>query len=226
MVGRVGRGWKDEEKTAMNKEKKILFLIPLFFVIGCSLVWIFFPSLLLNTSWQGLWFRYSIGFVFSTLIGGVMTGYLVGNMQQEITDYIQKEYPGMSNERIRPFYWFSEVFGYVEIPMYTASYLLGKPEFIAVWLGVKILARWSLPRTEEDKITDSRHRYYPVLVGNLLGVVYGVAGALVIRWLECPFRFWSALAIMPALVFGTLSLTLYESHRYKKWLQDKKTRKG
>jgi len=202
----------------LKPNKHMIFTIILFLLIVLASAVV---SLWLTDARARLWTSYVIGFVFSTIVGGKLIQPLSQNMHERVKGYIRAEYPQISFRRIRPLDWFPAVFGYIERPMYTASVLFGKPEFIAVWLGVKMLARWSLPRTEEDKITDSRHRYYPVLVGNLLGVAYGVAGALVIKWLKYPCRFWFALATMAILVLGTLSLTLYESYKYKNWLQNK-----
>jgi len=73
-------------------------------------------------------------------------------------------------------------------------------------------ARWVLPKGPMD----SRHRYYPVLIGNLPDVVYAVAGAIAIKWLRWPSGFWSALVIMLALTIGTLVLTWYEEYNSRK----------
>ncbi len=206
--------------TIFRENRNKLNCIELFFaiVLWSLFVWMVLPwmallPLLQAINWTGFWPRYVVGFAFSTLTGGAFIRSLTRSMHEEVNVYIQSEYPGLPIDRIRAFPWFPEVFGYIERPMYTASYLLGKPEFIGIWLGVKMLARWSLPQTAEDKITDSRHRYYPVLIGNSLSVAYGVAGALVIKWLRFPLGLLWALITMLALVIGTLALTWYE----KKW---------
>jgi len=228
-----GEDRKEDVRIVMirqNKEKenkKIVFSIILFLIIVdlSLLAWRLLPYPLSAIGWEEFWPRYSVGFAFSILIGGAMIGRLVSQMQREISYYIHRAHSYSSVNRIRPFVWFPAVFGCIERSIYTASCLLGWPEFIGVWLIVKTAARWALPRTEEDKITDSRHRYYPVLVGSLLNVVYGVAGALVIQWLDGSSGFRNAFAIMLILVVGTLSLTLYESYKYNKWMQDKETSK-
>jgi hypothetical protein len=70
--------------------------------------------------------------------------------------------------------------GSVEQFMYTASVLLGRPEFIGVWLALKAVGEWRTRRDEVDVIGVPRE-YTIFLIGNALSVIAGVATALLIQ---------------------------------------------
>lgn len=114
---RIAMNRENKEKEN-NNNKKILFLIALFFIIGCSLVWKLLPSLLLNSGWKGFWFRYSIGSVFSAIIGGVIIEPLTHRMHRRVDEHVHKKYPGKTISDIRSFDWFPAIFGYIERPIY------------------------------------------------------------------------------------------------------------
>jgi len=182
-----------------------------FVVLTVVLLWWLSPRRLPPFSVSKSWFWYGIGFGFSALVGGWLVKPLIIQMHRRVNEHVKGIYPSLSHDQIRPFTWFPRICGYIERPAYTASWLIGRPEFIGVWLVVKMAARWTLPKDPMD----SRHRYYPVLVGNLLSVLYGVVGAIAIKWLQCSSRFWPALLIMLVLMSGTSGLTLYESYESK-----------
>jgi len=145
-----GEDRKEEVRIVMirqNKEKenkKIVFSIILFLIIVdlSLLAWRLLPYPLSAIGWEGFWPRYSIGFAFSALIGGVMIEPFVHGMQERVNGYVHKKNSEIPTSDIRPFDCFPAILGYIERPIYTASYLLGKPEFIGVWLLVKVAARW------------------------------------------------------------------------------------
>ena len=67
--------------------------------------------------------------------------------------------------------------GALEQIMYITAILLGKPEFIAVWLVVKVV----------DAYKQSPARYSIFLVGTSLSLIFAVATALLMQQLLPPF---------------------------------------
>ncbi len=197
-----------------ENQKVLLFASFSAIVIWSLLAWKMLPCLLGAINPTEFWPRYSVGFAFSILIGGAMIGPLVSGMQGRVSEYVHKKHKIHISDT-RPFDWFPAIFAYIEQPMYTSFVLLDKYEFIWYWLLTKMAARWALSKDKGD----SRHRYYPVLVGTLLSVTYGVTGAKAIQWgSEFLLESWSgAIVMMVVLVLGTWLLTRYESCRYESW---------
>jgi hypothetical protein len=70
--------------------------------------------------------------------------------------------------------------GIVERTLYTAALIIGAPEWIAVWLAMKVAVVWSRWQGEE------RVTYNVFLIGNALSVMFGLIGA------------WIALGQLPS----------------------------
>lgn len=66
--------------------------------------------------------------------------------------------------------------GYLEILSYIIAWLLGYPMFIAIWLGIKVVGRWS------EKTHSSTVNIF--LIGNLLSVYAGFFGGMIFKWLR------------------------------------------
>lgn len=74
--------------------------------------------------------------------------------------------------------WQTSTIGIIERSLYLTAILIGKPEFIAVWLTLKTVSqskRWSENHS-------GRAIYNNFLVGNSLSIMYAFAGAGIIQW--------------------------------------------
>lgn len=79
---------------------------------------------------------------------------------------------------LHPNEWQTITIGIIERSLYFTAILIGKPEFIAVWLTLKTVSqskRWS-----ENHF--GRAIYNNFLVGNSLSIMYAFAGAGIIQW--------------------------------------------
>ncbi len=81
---------------------------------------------------------------------------------------------GLTNEPEQWSYWPPTIVGLIESILYTSSFLVGRPEFIAVWLGLKVAGHWDLWQEGQA----GRARFNRALVGNgmaimISGVTYG-----------------------------------------------------
>jgi hypothetical protein len=79
---------------------------------------------------------------------------------------------------LHPNEWQTITIGIIERSLYLTAILIGKPEFIAVWLTLKTVSqskRWS-----ENHF--GRAIYNNFLVGNSLSILFAFAGAGIIQW--------------------------------------------
>ncbi len=66
--------------------------------------------------------------------------------------------------------------GFLEILLYAGSFVLKKPEFVILWIGVKTALRWDRKRKNEEEISD-RHRrgmYHSFLIGTSLNIIFAL----------------------------------------------------
>src|SRR5687768_15773146 len=63
--------------------------------------------------------------------------------------------------------------GLLEIFLYASSFLIGKPEFILLWMGIKTALRWDRKRHKKIPSMDVQIRglYYSFLIGNGLNIL-------------------------------------------------------
>jgi len=82
--------------------------------------------------------------------------------------------------------WSPALVGISESVMYPTALFLGKPEFIGVWLAVKVAGQWvrwkgdagQSPTSSEsdiEKLNEGRRRFNGFLVGNSLSIMSGTA---------------------------------------------------
>ena len=64
------------------------------------------------------------------------------------------------------------ILGIVERLLYTTSLMIGVPQWIAVWLALKVAVAWS--RWQEK---ETRGLYNLFLIGNALSLIFGFIGA-------------------------------------------------
>lgn len=62
------------------------------------------------------------------------------------------------------------IVGLCEAVLYPSSFLMGKPEFIGVWLALKVAGQWKM--WQDNQV--GRRRFNRFLVGNALSVIVGV----------------------------------------------------
>ncbi len=105
--------------------------------------------------------------------------------------------------------------GLVERPLYVAAWILGAPEFIGVWLALKVAGGWSgwsegvtvpvKPGSDAKIKITGRHLLNTHLIGSALSVLNAVVGALAIQWLiagSWPHATWLAIAALAVTGFA------------------------
>ena len=97
------------------------------------------------------------------------------------------------------------IVGGLERVLYVASWLVGRPEFIGVWLALKIAGGWKAwydGRDVNGVHIEGRYHFNVFLIGCGLSVLNALTAAKAIEWL-CAGDGWRALLVAGA----TLSLT-------------------
>jgi len=116
-----------------------------------------------------------LGYLFSTIIGAIFLRIVIDNW---LWSYIIKEQkiPG------KPRAILTLPLGIIERLLYTSAFFLGFPEWVPVWLGLKVAVSWKRWQKEEE-----RGIYNIFLIGNALSLIFGFVGA------------WIALGQLPIL---------------------------
>jgi len=74
----------------------------------------------------------------------------------------------------------SSVLGIVERGLYTVALVVGGPQWIGVWLAIKVIARWQ--RSEREGVSATRAIDNIWLIGTGLSVLFGFLGACLALW--------------------------------------------
>ncbi len=151
---------------------------------------------------MNMWWSYIIGYFFAIVIAHFPISLVVDRMW-ECVGWTKDD-----KESIRPQSWQPRILGCVERTLYAASFQLGKSEFIAVWLALKVAGQWK--RWGEDqkyggRIIAGRAVYNIFLIGSALSIGYAVTGAKLVEW--CLRREWLLVIGIPiSLLLATLVL--------------------
>ena len=91
-------------------------------------------------------YPYLIGYLFAIIGTCLLVGFVSNTMWKEMG------WDGdPSDDDIRPYAWQSRAVGFLEAILYVSSLIHNKPEFIAIWLALKVAGQWG--RWSEDKKT-------------------------------------------------------------------------
>ncbi len=107
------------------------------------------------------------GYFFSVFIAHIFLKLIVVQLWQSVDgkEYTDKRWIRLSASQ-----------GFVERILYTISFQLGYPEFIAVWLALKVASQWQK--------WSKKPGYNAFLVGSGLSITYAIVGALIIPWIR------------------------------------------
>lgn len=116
------------------------------------------------------------------------------------------------------------IVGMIERVLYVAAILAGAPEFIGVWLAIKVAGGWKgWSETRQYKWSDSsgqvcvgevpgRQEYNLFLVGSGLSILFALVAAYSIKWMRSGDAA-QALLVDGALLVASLLLMLYARPR-------------
>ena len=141
-----------------------------------------------------------IGFLVSVFVGHFAVYQLVSVMRENLR---KKVADPVTDDDIYPHPELSSTVGILERFLYTASWYIGEPGFIVVWLGLKVAGSWqgwSQGQKIQGQIVVSGQSLFNVfLLGSGLSLAYAIVGALLIKWImTC--QGWSALFAVLSLI--------------------------
>lgn len=121
---------------------------------------------------------YAIGYAFAVAAGGVLVGllsrealYKIGMPREAAQDPsgVNADSDAMANP------WTAAYVGLIERILYVASLQSGAPEFIGIWLALKVAGGWK-------RWSERRKIFQVFLIGSGFSVLYSVVGFRMIQW--------------------------------------------
>lgn len=152
------------------------------------------------------YFMYAFGYFYSVILGGI----LVWRILEKQYEHIKKE-KKLNDEEDIAYKTYPRVVGFIERLMYTTSFLLGRFEFVAVWLGFKVASRWEAAKLEKgDKKEINKYAdYQTFLIGNALSLIYATTGWGIICFCEKRNDYITAAILGVGIILGTVILKIW-----------------
>jgi cbb3-type cytochrome oxidase subunit 1 len=157
-----------------NKDKKWL-LASVGIVLYSSLI--FAAPIVKNWCWRYFnlqeVLQYAFGYFFAVILGH----FPIRMVQSKAWEPLLATDKKLKDRWVyRPQY--GAIIGIVERILYVACLQIGKPEFIPIWIGIKIAGGWS---GWQDKM-QGHDVFCVVLLGNAISLVYGFWGYQLTKW--------------------------------------------
>jgi hypothetical protein len=139
-----------------------------------------------------VWWHYVVGYTFAIGVGHLTIRPLSlalwsGLPQQEAA--VQRDFPGHP-----------QMVGMLERALYVGAWQAGHPEFIGVWLVLKVAGEVT------NKTVTGRPLFNVFLVGTGVSIGYGVLGGAFIDWLGSDHEY-RVLVVSIVVVAGTIAMT-------------------
>jgi len=154
---------------------------------------------------------YAIGYIYSVVIGGLLIRWFIKETHNLIIDVAAKIL-----NKPEPFYppWDDSqtaILGFIEIALFTTTFIVGRVEFIGIWLGIKTVAGWSCwnEKTPYDSI-QSRSYFNIFLIGNGFVILFSGLGG----YFPLKNKVFIGVA-MAAMAVSTIALTIFIRHLRK-----------
>lgn len=170
---------EEEQEKKRKKSLNMLYLIMVFLSVGLPLV-----SLDINLSALVL-FLNDLDFVlYGIYISAILMSAFAGDLiifplMEKLRNYMKvkcEELKIKDGFKVS-FKELSRMIGIIERAMYAAAWFLGYPQFIALWLTLKVAGQWKLWETEEA----GRARFLVFLIGNAFSISFAVIVILVTK---------------------------------------------
>lgn len=126
-----------------------------------------------------MWYAYVIGY-FCSLAAHFLIDPIANRMWECLG------WKGDNDIRFRPDVWQPRVVGVVERVLYTSALLMGKGEFIGLWVAIKAAGQWKRWGEEieiDGRFLEGRSLYQNFLIGNALSILYAATGAQLVTWI-------------------------------------------
>ena len=141
-------------------------------------------------------FIYAFGFVFSTIGGHLLISPLMRRLWKACEEELRDVYKVQSKHGLHP-----RMLGMLERAMYTSAWLLGLPQFITIWLGIKTVGQWGTAVGGSGRLV-----FNLFLIGNAFSIAFGAMGGLTIKWMLSGRE---RLALLTAVGLAAANLAAY-----------------
>ena len=153
--------------------------------------------MLIATAWETTAWHYFVGYGYSIFAGELVLFLLMPRLYRRLPPESKgaSRYNSGTPRRL----------GIFERVVYTSAWVVGHPEFIAVWLGLKTVQR-SFGTTRADKRSLDIFNVY--LIGSGFSLAFGVLGGLAITWFANDLAGRAAVVLVVAFI-GSLIYALW-----------------
>lgn len=126
---------------------------------------------------------------WAVLFGLIVLGMVFSHIAGAVARYVLAVLLRLTGDITPADAWSPAVVGVCEAVMYPLALVIGKGEFIGVWLAVKVAGQWtrwsgdpsSTGTTDLDALNQGRRRFNAFLVGNAISIMFGVVVWLLVR---------------------------------------------
>jgi hypothetical protein len=161
----------------------------------------------------------------ATPILAILVGYLVSVF---MGDFVIRPIRNKMYEEFKqhstPQQWRPRVVGWLERFLYTSTILFGFPEFIAIWLALKVAGQWDRWKldigSDATKGTDwARATYTVYLIGNGLSILFAGLGAVIVKEFDnITLRGWAIVLVVVSLL--SIGYYMYIRNKVNKQLTE------
>ena len=188
----------------MPNRTKIVMLTLVLSALALVILGLIFALLYAKQSLANAWWKWPIGYVFAVVVAHWPINLVTVEWWERLAGSKLAEQP---RDSTLGQYWTTRGLGCVERALYVASWHVGCPQFIAIWLALKVAGQWkreTMVAVGERKVPAVVH-YNRFLVGSALSVAYGSVGGYMIRWTQSSQ--WPLALLVPGLLLaGTVVL--------------------
>lgn len=172
-------------------------------------------------SWSDIekFIPYVCGYLYAIIVGSILIKFIMDELKEKIR-YLPFAF---SNEDKLAYGWYAQGVGVFDLILYISAMLIGKYEFIAIWLAFKVAGRWESARLEKDSIEDDikeaskkKSLNLHLIINNALYNIFTIGNALVLIWAGATYKsitYWNdkayGLSILMALAVLIITLVFY-----------------
>ncbi len=154
------------------------------------------------------WLPYVIGYGFATIVAHFPIAWLVGRLWISIG-----EGPATEN---RPGRWLAKIVGLVERALYVGSISFNTPQFVGIWLALKVAGQWFAWKEglkEGDRLLSGHSIFSIFLIGNGASLGYAFVGFYLISEVR---KSVAASILVPSVILAATGCLWIMARRYGK----------
>ena len=146
------------------------------------------------------WLPIILGYFYAIIGGHIFISWIVNKLWDEVQ--------WRNKPDLRPVAYVPKLVGMIERMLYVAAFQFNSPEFVAVWLALKVAGQWN--RWEDDvhledgRIISGRFFFGIFLIGSALSIFYGFSGYQIIENLASQKIYEAIILAMIVILISVL----------------------